>query len=71
MEKYQPLEIGTQAYFMPWKDIIIKDVIINIHSKKFEKDGIWKKATLYEFEHIQGEYRAYATKEEIENALKL
>ena len=70
-DKYKPLEIGTKAFFMPWKDIIIKDTIIKVHQTKFQHDGIWKKATLYEFEHIQGNFRAYATKEEIENALKL
>lgn len=70
-EKYEPLQIGETAFFMPWKDVIITDEIVDIHQRKFNKDGIWKKVTLYEFKHIQGEFRAYKTKEEIEKALGL
>ena len=71
MDKYIPLEVGDIAFFMPWKDIIIKDEIIKTHAKSFEKEGDWKKVTLYEFKHIQGTYRAYKSKQGIEKALKL
>ena len=71
-DKYTPLQIGNIAFFMPWKDIIITDEIIDVHPSKFkDKSGYIKKVTLYEFKHIQGKYRAYKTKEEIEGALGL
>lgn len=70
-EKYVPLKVGQTAFFMPWKDIIISDEIINIHKKEYKKEGIIRKVTLYEFKHIQGMYRAYNSKEEIEMVLGL
>lgn len=69
MEKYISLNIGDSAFFMPWKDIIVSDEIINIHNDHFFKDEKRYKVTLYEFKHIQGKYRAYKSKEEIEKVL--
>ena len=73
MENYKQLQKGETAFFMPWKDIIISDVIIEIHEVTFydKKSDKKKKATMYEFEHIQGKYRAYRTKEELEKVLGL
>ena len=71
MEKYIQLEIGDNAFFMPWKDIIICDEIIHIHNEFFIKNEKKHKVTLYEFKHIQGKYRAYDTKEEIERVLDI
>lgn len=55
----EPLAVGSTAFFMPWKDIVISDEIIKIHKH------------LYEFKHIQGRYEAYATLSELEINFKL
>jgi len=38
---------------------------------KDKKSGLRRKATMYEFKHIHGRFRAYKTKQELEKALKL
>lgn len=70
-DKYTPLQEGSKAYFRPWEGIILRDTIISIHRTTFydTKEKRNKVATLYEFKHIKGSYRAYKTKEEIEKAL--
>ena len=57
--------------FYALEDIIISDEIIMIYNEYFYKDDIRHKITLYEFKHIQGKFRAYKTKEELEKVLKL
>ena len=71
MEKYVSLKIGDKAYFMPWEDIIISDEIIAVHKENFYKNFKKYEATFYEFKHIQGKFRAYKNKEELEKVLNI
>ena len=59
---FKELAVGSTAFFMPWKHIVIADEVIEIHHGE---------NTLYEFKHIQGRYKAFASTSELETAFGL